>query len=158
MSQMNSFTACQVDDVFVAGEIKPFFRSFENEQIDPNVTELTGSTFHSTVMNSDSHVLILVYHRLSRTWRFAESAVRGLARDPEFHHRNVLFVQIDASTNDLPAFLRPQLYPAIYFIAKSDKKNPIFYPGTLFEEYMVRHFLFEELGKVYKKQQQKIEL
>lgn len=136
-----------------SGEIKPFYRNHKNAQANTNITELTGETFQSEVMKSDSHTLVLFYHPLSRTWRAAEAAVRDLARDPEFSYRNLDFAELDCSNNDVPAFIKLDTYPSLYLIPKNDKKSPILYPGIVFEEHMVRHWVFAELGKLFKKEQ-----
>ncbi|XP_055350484.1 protein disulfide-isomerase A4-like [Paramacrobiotus metropolitanus] len=149
-AHMSSKMISEFVNQYKAGEVKPFFRSKSKQQDDPNVLELSSDTFNSKILHSDSHALVLFYHPLSRNWWTAEQSLRALAKDPEFRRRDVIFAQIDASNNDLPSDISLSTYPSIALIPKDNKDNMINYPGELFEEHMVRHFLFEELGKLHK--------
>jgi len=126
-----------------AGNVEQFLKSEPiPEPNDEAVKTLVAKNFNEIVNDEDKDVLIEFYapwcgHCKSLAPVYEEAAQKMK------EETDIVFAKMDATANDVPAHFDVKGFPTLYFVSKTDKKNPVKYESgrdvDSFVNFMSKH-------------------
>jgi len=102
--------------------------TFNSTEHSNRLIELTSDTFHSTVFNTNKHVLVIYY---TKWCGFCRSVWPIIYQVKEFfrNFNNLIFTRIQADKQDLPWHLTVFTYPTLILFPSPKKSDSIVYPS-----------------------------
>ncbi|CAF1472703.1 unnamed protein product, partial [Didymodactylos carnosus] len=112
------------------GKVKPFIRSqaVPKKAVTNGIMNIVGSNFEQIVNDKSKDVVVFFYAPWCGHCKNFISTYSQIAQSYK-DSKNLLFTQIDATSNDISGVYQISGYPTLYFVPSNDKSKPIIYSG-----------------------------